>query len=94
MDAILEFLGNVIWWRVAVTVVFTAFAVLVAIWWPARLLETHTNQPLVRWGWYFVGTFALVMIYIAMYGYGHFWDLYRQSEVKERTQKTAMSDIR
>lgn len=89
MDAIVEFLSGVIWWRVIVTIVFTGIAALLSIWWPAKLLEAHTNQPLVRWGWYVVGTFALVMIYIAMYGYGHFWTLYRESEVKDRTPATA-----
>lgn len=92
MDAILEFLGNIVWWRVLITVVFTAIAVVVAIWWPARLLEAHTNQPLVRWAWYLVGTFALVMIYMAMYGYGSFWTLYRESEVRDRGRAAAAAD--
>ncbi len=79
------FLLDVEWLRVFVTVIFTAIAVVAGIWWPARLLEAHTNQPLVRWGWYVVGTFALVMIYLAMYGYGHFWNLYHDSEFPART---------
>ncbi len=89
MDAVIEFLGNVIWWRVIVTLVFTAVAVAAGIWWPARLLEAHTNQPLVRWGWYIVGTLALAMIYTAMYGYGQFWVLYRESEVRRGTTSAA-----
>lgn len=79
------FLLDVEWLRVFVTVIFTAVAVVAGIWWPAKLLEAHTNQPLVRWGWYVVGTFALVMIYLAMYGYGNFWNLYHDSEFPART---------
>ena len=54
-------------------------AVVLGIWFPAKMLAQHTNQPLAKPIWYFVGTVALVMIYISMYGYGHFWDLYADS---------------
>ncbi|MCB9894838.1 MAG: hypothetical protein H6839_10335 [Planctomycetes bacterium] len=74
-----NFLSNVHWGRVAVVVIFTLIAVVLGIWFPARMLEEHTNQPLAKPIWYFVGTVALVMIYISMYGYGHFWDLYADS---------------
>lgn len=90
LNSIVDFLSGLIWWRVIVTIVFTSIAVIAGIWWPARLLEAHTNQPLVRWAWYVVGTFALVMIYVAMYGYGSFWTLYRESEVRGRTRSAEL----
>lgn len=79
----LEFLSGVQWMRVIITVVVTALAVLLGIHTPARVLEEHTNQPLVRYAWYFVGTFLMVMIFISMYSYGNFWNLYMQSELRE-----------
>ena len=74
-----QFLSHVNWGRVAVIVIFTGVAVVAGIWFPARMLALHTNQPLAKPMWYIVGTLALVMIYISMYGYGHFWDLYADS---------------
>jgi hypothetical protein len=79
LNDIWVFLGNVQWGRVAVVVIFTLIAVVLGIWFPARMLVEHTNQPLAKPIWYVVGTIALVMIYISMYGYGHFWDLYADS---------------
>lgn len=76
---ILDFLGNVQWLRVIVTVLMTFVGVVLGIWFPARMLETHTNQPAARYVWYVAGTMVMVMIYISMYGYGHFWDLYVDS---------------
>ena len=79
LNDIWVFLTNVMWGRVAVVVIFTLVAVVLGIWFPAKMLEQHTNQPLAKPLWYVVGTLALVMIYISMYGYGHFWDLYADS---------------
>lgn len=75
-----SFLAALHWGRVVITVIGTLIAVVVGIWFPAKMLEAHTNQPLARYVWYFVGTLALVMVYISMYGYGHFWHLYSESE--------------
>jgi ABC-type amino acid transport system permease subunit len=83
LDSVIDFLSRVEWMRVIITVLATLFAVVVGIYWPARLMETYTNQPVARYAWYFVGTMALIMIYLAMYGYGHFWDLYHESEKRE-----------
>ena len=79
LNDVWTFLYNVQWGRVAVIVIFTMIAVVLGIWFPAKMLAQHTNQPLAKPIWYFVGTVALVMIYISMYGYGHFWDLYADS---------------
>lgn len=73
------FLGEVHWVRVIVTILATLIAVVLGIWFPAKMLAEHTNQPLAKPAWYVVGTLALVMIYISMYGYGHFWQLYADS---------------
>ena len=73
------FLSNVHWVRLIITIMATFIAVVLGIWFPAKMLEEHTNQPLARPAWYFVGTMALVMIYISMYGYGEFWQLYADS---------------
>lgn len=82
-DGAIDFLSRVDWVRVVVTLLATLVAVVAGIYWPARALEAHTNQPLVRYAWYVVGTMALIMIYLAMYGYGHFWELYHESEKRE-----------
>ncbi|MBZ0138028.1 MAG: hypothetical protein K8I27_16855 [Planctomycetes bacterium] len=79
LSEIWTFLGNVQWVRVIVTIMATLIAVVLGIWFPARMLAEHTNQPLAKPAWYIVGTLALVMIYISMYGYGHFWQLYADS---------------
>lgn len=79
LNDIWVFLSHVQWGRVAVVVIFTLVAVVLGIWFPAKMLEQHTNQPLAKPVWYVIGTLALVMIYISMYGYGHFWDLYADS---------------
>jgi len=79
LENVWNFLGNLNWIRVFFTIVFTAVAVVFGIWYPAKMLEQHTNQPLARPVWYVIGTLALVMIYISMYGYGHFWELYSNS---------------
>ncbi|MBX3461079.1 MAG: hypothetical protein KF696_14125 [Planctomycetes bacterium] len=75
-----EFLGNIAWIRVIITIMATAVGVVAGIWVPARLLEVHTNQPAARYVWYVIGTITLVMVYICMYGYGLFWELYATSE--------------
>lgn len=77
---LLEFLANVQWVRVIVTIMATAVGVVLGIYVPARLLEMHTNQPAARYVWYVIGTITLVMVYICMYGYGLFWELYSNSE--------------
>ncbi|MCA8910199.1 MAG: hypothetical protein KDB82_00720 [Planctomycetes bacterium] len=83
---ILTFLSNVQWLHLIITVLATMLAVVLGIWFPARMLEAHTNQPAARYVWYVAGTLVLVMIYISMYGYGHFWELYSNSE---ETQQVA-----
>lgn len=77
---LLEFLANVQWVRVVVTIMATAVGVVLGIYVPARLLEMHTNQPAARYVWYVIGTITLIMVYICMYGYGLFWELYSNSE--------------
>jgi predicted PurR-regulated permease PerM len=79
LDSAWQFLTSLDWIRVIFTILFTAVAVVFGIWFPARMLEQHTNQPLAKPIWYVIGTLALVMIYISMYGYGHFWELYSNS---------------
>lgn len=78
-EGIWAFLSSLNWMRVFFTILFTAVAVVFGIWFPARMLAEHTNQPLAKPVWYVIGTLALVMIYISMYGYGHFWELYSES---------------
>lgn len=85
LNDVWTFLGALNWAWVVLAIFATAIAIVFGIWIPARLLELHTNQPLIRYVWYVAGTLALVMIYISMYGYGHFWDLYRQSEATEKS---------
>jgi thiol:disulfide interchange protein len=81
-----NFLYDLNWVRVIFTVLFTVLAVVLGIWFPARMLEQHTNQPLAKPVWYVVGTLALVMIYVSMFGYGRFWSLYADSK---ETQEAA-----
>lgn len=83
LEEVLEFLARVHWIRVVITVLATAIAIVFGIWAPARLLETYTNQPAVRYVWYAMGTALLVMVYVSMYGYGHFWELYGGLEMEE-----------
>jgi len=92
LDGVIDFLAGVQWLRVVITIIATLLAVVGGIYLPARVLEAHTNQPLVRYAWYVVGTMALVMIYLAMYGYGQFWDLYRESEQRERNPALERAD--
>jgi predicted PurR-regulated permease PerM len=73
------FLSSLNWMRVFFTILFTAIAVVLGIWYPARMLEQHTNQPLVKPVWYVISTLALVMIYISMFGYGRFWQSYSEN---------------
>jgi hypothetical protein len=37
----------------------------------------------MRYIWYVGGTLMLIMVYVSMYGYGHFWELYGASELAE-----------
>ncbi len=76
LSEVFDFLVSVHWVRVIITILATAVGVVLGIWVPARLLELHTNQPAVRYVWYVMGTLTLIMIYVCMYAYGHFWDLY------------------
>ena len=73
------FLGSVHWPRVIITIIATLIAVVLGIWFPAKMLALHTNQPLAKPAWYIVGTLCLLMVYVSMYGYGHFWQLYADS---------------
>jgi ABC-type arginine/histidine transport system permease subunit len=82
LDEVLEFLSRVNWLRVVVTVLATAVAIILGIWAPARLLERYTNQVAVRYIWYVMGTGLLIMVYISMYGFGHFWTLYGGLEME------------
>jgi ABC-type arginine/histidine transport system permease subunit len=84
-----ELFDGLNWVRVFVTVLATLVAVVLGIWFPARMLEAHTNQPLARPVWYVAGTLILVMIYVCMYGYGQFWTLYAESP---ETQQLAPLD--
>ena len=43
LNDIWVFLTNVMWGRVAVVVIFTLVAVVLGIWFPAKMLEQHTN---------------------------------------------------
>lgn len=81
-----SFLGALNWGRLVVAFFATVIAVVVGIWFPARMLESYTNQPLARWAWYVVGTLALAMIFISMYGYGHFWTSYAASDEAQQTE--------
>src|SRR5690606_29979937 len=80
---VFDFLARVHWVRVIFTVLLTAIAVFLGIWLPARILERYTNQVALRYVWYVGGTLMLIMVYVSMYGYGHFWELYGTSELAE-----------
>ncbi|MCA8919182.1 MAG: hypothetical protein KDB68_07240 [Planctomycetes bacterium] len=80
------FLSNVHWVQLIVTLIATLIAIVLGVWLPGRLLELHTNQPAARYVWYVASLIVMVMIYISMYGYGHFWQLYSDSE---ETQQAA-----
>jgi ABC-type amino acid transport system permease subunit len=77
-----EFLARVNWVRVTITVLATLTAVVLGIWAPARMLEFHTRQPAVRYIWYVLGTLILIMVYVSMYGYGLFWELYSENSLE------------
>lgn len=79
MDAVLEFLSNVQWVRLIVTLAATFVCVLLAVYLPGRLLEEHTNQTAVRYIWYAASLLLMIVIYACMFGYGLFWDLYSQN---------------
>lgn len=79
MDEALQFLANVQWVRVIVTVAATFVCVLLAVHLPGRLLEEHTNQPAARYVWYVASLMLMIVIYACMFGYGLFWDLYSQN---------------
>jgi chromate transport protein ChrA len=83
VEALLEFLASVDWMGVIVAVVLFAVAVVLGIWVPGRYIERHTNQPAARYVWYGVGTLVLVMIYLAAYGYGLFWNNLNESEKRD-----------
>lgn len=83
MDHAIDFLSRVHWLRVIFTVLLTTVAVVLGIWLPARILERYTNQVAMRYVWYVGGTLMLIMVYVSMYGYGHFWELYGASELAE-----------
>ncbi len=83
MQELLEFLANLDWMALAVTVVLTLIALLVGVWLPGKFIERHTNQPAARYVWYGVGTFTLIMVYIAAYGYGLFWNNVNENEKRD-----------
>ena len=78
-----SFLAAIDWIRLVFSLLFTIVAVAAGIWYPGRILERHTNQPIARYVWYALGTLMLVMIYLTMYGYGFFWDSFRRNATKE-----------
>ena len=84
LNDVWTFMTRVQWGRVFVTIVATAIAVVCGIWFPARMLEQHTNQPAARYVWCVAGTMTIVVIYVCMYGYGHFWTLYSESPETQR----------
>jgi ABC-type amino acid transport system permease subunit len=93
LQTVFEFLSNVHWMRVIITVLATAVGVVAGIWFPARMLENYTNQPAARYIWYVLGTGAMVLIYISMYGYGLFWELYLESDLREELQPAVQALI-
>lgn len=83
MAELLDYLASVDWMAVVVSVVLFTVAVIVGIWMPGKYIERHTNQPAARYVWYCVGALTLVMIYIAAYGYGLFWNNLNESEKRD-----------
>jgi ABC-type amino acid transport system permease subunit len=83
VSEVFEFLARVNWLRVIVAVLATAVAVVLGVWAPARLLESYTNQPAVRYIWYVLGVWLLIMVYVSMFGYGHFWESYSELDMQE-----------
>ena len=92
LSEVWTFLSSVHWVRVIVTILATLIAVVLGIWFPAKMLALHTNQPLAKPVWYVVGTLCLVMVYISMYGYGHFWQLYADSPETQEAAPLNPSD--
>ncbi|MCC6464457.1 MAG: hypothetical protein IT463_03845 [Planctomycetes bacterium] len=84
LQPVLDFLAQVRWGYVFLVLISTVAAVYFGVLLPGRLIEAHTNQPIARWVWYVVSVLVLLMIYVAMYGYGEFWFLYGASEARER----------
>jgi hypothetical protein len=83
MDDVLEYLANVDWLAAMMTLVLVTVALILGVWLPGKYIERHTNQPAARYVWYGVGTFVLVMVYVAAYGYGLFWNNLGESEKKD-----------
>ncbi len=83
MDAVLEYLANVDWLATLMTLVLVMVALVLGVWLPGKYIERHTNQPAARYVWYGVGTFTLIMVYVAAYGYGLFWNNLGESEKKD-----------
>lgn len=79
IDSVLEFLSQLDWLRVVIALIGTGISVVFGIYIPARILEDYTGQVGVKWIWYFLGTFCLVMVYISMFGYGYFWTAYSET---------------
>jgi hypothetical protein len=75
MEEFLAFLESVNWAAVVVSLLLFAVTIWLGIWLPGKVIERHTNQPVARYVWYGVGSLALVMIYLAAYGYGLFWNI-------------------
>ncbi|MBP9891872.1 MAG: hypothetical protein KBG84_08185 [Planctomycetes bacterium] len=83
MDAVLEYLANVDWLATLMTLILVMVALVLGVWLPGKYIERHTNQPAARYVWYGVGTFTLIMVYVAAYGYGLFWNNLGESEKKD-----------
>ena len=83
MEAVLEYLSNVDWLAALMTLILVTIALILGVWLPGKYIERHTNQPAARYVWYGVGTFTLVMVYIAAYGYGLFWNNVNESEKRD-----------
>ena len=83
MEAVLEYLGNLDWPALIVSVILVGIGLVVGVWLPGKFIERHTNQPGARYVWYGVGTFTLIMVYIAAYGYGLFWNNVNENEKRD-----------
>lgn len=80
IESITEFFNNLDPVRATFTIFGTIIAIIFGIYIPARILEDYTNQPAMRWIWYFTGFITLVMVYISMYTYGYFWTSYQETK--------------
>jgi hypothetical protein len=85
LDQATEFLSRLDWVRVFFTILLTGVAIVAGVWYPARVLERYTNQVALRYIWYVAGTLMLIMVYVSLYGYGHFWELYSAGEIGDQT---------